>query len=116
MTKRRRYSEAEISFMLDQAHEMAVQGKSHGEIVKALGISAMTYHRWRKARAGGSPAQPFVDFRQADALTVRDQVKRIGELQFENSRLRRLIADLLLEKMKLVESLRGDGSNHGGSG
>ena len=98
--------------MLDQAQEMAVQGKLHGDIAKALGVSLMTYHRWRKARAASRSAPPLAQFNRIDALAPRDQVKRIAELQLENSRLRSLVADVLLEKMKLEESLQASGANH----
>jgi transposase-like protein len=113
MRKVHRHTEAEIASLLDQAQEMAVQGKSHGDIAKALGISLMTYHRWRKARAASRPAPPPVEADRTDApTTTRDQVRRISELQLENSRLRRLVADLLLEKMKLEETLQRGGANH----
>jgi hypothetical protein len=109
---KKRHTEEEIAAKLDQAQEMAVQGKLHGDIAKALGVSLMTYHRWRKARAASRSAPPLVEVNQIDALTTRDQVKRIGELKLENSRLRTLVADLSLEKMKLEESLRGSDANH----
>ena len=105
--RKQRHTEAEIAAKLDQAGNMAVQGMRHGDIAKALGVSIMTYHRWRKARA----APRLVDETgQADALNTRNQVKRIGELHLENSRLRRLVADLLLEKMKLEESFLESGA------
>ena len=109
---RKRHTETEIAAMLDQAQEMAVQGKLHGDIAKALGVSLMTYHRWRKARAASRSAQPLAGASRIDALAKRDEVKRIGELKVENSRLRSLVADLLLEKMKLEESLQASGASH----
>jgi hypothetical protein len=63
----------------------------------------MTYHRWRKARAlvclTPGPA------RDSDASIEHEQMQRIRELQLENSRLRNLVTDLLLEKVKLTERL-----------
>ena len=109
---RKRHTETEIAAMLDQAQEMAVQGKLHGDIAKALGVSLMTYHRWRKARAASRSAPPLVEVNRVDVLSKRDEVKRIGELKLENSRLRDIVADLLLEKMALEESLRGNGAVH----
>jgi len=106
--RKQRHTEAEITAKLDQAGAMAGQGMRHGDIAKALGVSVMTYHRWRKARA---VPRVVDEADQADAVSKRDQVKRIGELHLENSRLRRLVADLLLEKMKLEESLGGSSAN-----
>ena len=102
--RKQRHSEAEIAAKLDQAKEMAAHGTRHGDIAKALGVSLMTYHRWRKARAASRSAPPLVEANRINALTARDQGKRIGELRLENSRLRSLIADLLLDKMKVLES------------
>ncbi len=52
----KRHTEAEITVLLDQAQEMADQGTLHGDIAKSLGVSLMTYHRWRKARGASRPA------------------------------------------------------------
>ena len=109
---RKRHTEAEIAVLLDRAQEMKDQGKLHGDIAKALGVSLMTYHRWRKARAEHRSSSPFVEANRIDALTKRDEVKRIGELKLENFRLRDIVADLLLEKMALEEGLRGNGAIH----
>jgi hypothetical protein len=54
-------------------------------------------HRWRKAPPGSQPAS-----REPDRTRGADD--RIAELQFENARLRRLVTDLLLEKVKLEEA------------
>jgi hypothetical protein len=81
------------------ADEMAAQGRLHGDIAKSLGVSLMTYHRWRKAR--GVPMRPA-----ARTAIDCEQVSQIRQLQHENSQLRRLVADLLLEKVKLEEDLR----------
>ena len=108
----KRHTAAEVAAMLDQAEGMAVQGKLHGNIAKALGVSLMTYHRWRKARAASRSAPPLAEADRISALSKRDHVRRIGELHLENSRLRHLVAELLLEKMKLEENLQGSGTNH----
>ncbi len=55
--KKKRHSAAEIAAKLSQAAELATQGRNQIEIAEALGISVMTFHRWRKAMAiGRQPA------------------------------------------------------------
>ena len=88
MAKRKRHSRVEIATKLAQANELATQGKLQSEIAHTLGVSVMTLHRWRKA----PPPRP------QPALVAT------AELQLENSRLRRLVTDLLLEKVKLEEA------------
>lgn len=88
------------------ADDMAAQGRLHGDIAKSLGISVMTYHRWRKARGTLAPASRAPDAERTDNLPEREQMNQIRELQLENTRLRRLVTDLLLEKVKLEEDVR----------
>jgi hypothetical protein len=89
------------------ADEMAAQGRLHGDIAKSLGISLMTYHRWRKARRlAHSAPMPAAVAAPTDNLPEREQMNQIRELRLENLRLRRLVTDLLLEKDKLEEGLR----------
>jgi len=104
---RKRHSQAEVVTLLDRAREMTAEGKLQGDIAKALGVSVMTYHRWRKAHANGSTAPVITADRTADAAA--HQRGRIGELSVENGRLRRLVTDLLLEKIELEERLRESG-------
>jgi len=89
------------------ADDMASQGRLHGDIAKSLGISLMTYHRWRKTRGAlARPAsRPMTGVERIDISPEREQMSQIRELQLENSRLRRLVTDLLLEKVKLEEGL-----------
>ena len=94
---RRWHSAAEISAKLTQAEELATAGKLQSEIARELGISVMTFHRWRKRLE--HPAMPGPSL--ASRFAKGDQ---LGELQLENSRLRRLVADLMLEKIKLEEA------------
>lgn len=88
------------------ADDMAAQGRLHGDIAKSLGISVMTYHRWRKARLAHPASKPATGAAPADSLAEREQMNQIRELRLENIRLRRLVTDLLLEKDKLEEGLR----------
>jgi transposase len=88
MAKRKWHSRAEIARKLAQANELATQGQLQSEIARALGVSVMTLHRWRKA-----PPGPRI---------VREAGQ--AELQLENSRLRRVVTDLLLEKVRLEEA------------
>jgi transposase-like protein len=100
--KKTRYSRAEIATKLAQANELATQGKSQSEIARTLGVSVMTLHRWRKAPPGPQPALVAIpEAREADRTRGADD--RIAELQLENSRLRRVVTDLLLEKIRLEE-------------
>jgi hypothetical protein len=65
--------------------------KAEGEAVKAIGVTETTYHRWR---------------REYGRLKL-DQIRRLKELEGENSRLRHAVSDLTLDKMILNEALRG---------
>ena len=99
MAKKKRHSRVEIATKLAQANDLATQGKLQSEIARTLGVSVMTLHRWRKAAAAPRPAH---EAGQPDR--TRGGGDRAAELQLENSRLRRLVTDLLLEKIKLEEA------------
>jgi putative transposase len=99
MTKKRKHSKAEIAAKLAEADDLVTQGKLQSEIARALDVSVMTLHRWRK-RPSGSNGSSQID---------QTPQTRIAELQLENSRLRRLVTDLLLEQMKLEEASRVGG-------
>ena len=99
MAGKKRHSRVEIASKLAQANDLATQGKLQSEIARTVGVSVMTLHRWRKA----PPGPPFVEMHgQPDGAGVGGD--RIAELQLVNSRLRRLVTDLLLEKIKLEEA------------
>lgn len=108
----KRHGTDEIEAKLSHADELAAKGKTHREISKALGVSVMTYHRWRKMRE--EPARPGPDRgREARSFATSDDGRagfaptadddRLRELELENTRLRRLVTDLLLDKVKLEE-------------
>jgi putative transposase len=108
MATRHRHTESEIAAKLQIAGEMATQGELHGAIAKSLEISVMTYHRWRKAHGTLiHPTQLVDDAECTDIPIEREQMSQIRELQLENSRLRRLVTDLLLEKVALEERISG---------
>ncbi len=83
MARRKWHSRVEVATKLARANNLARQGKLQSEIARTLGVSVMTLHRWRK---------------EADGTRSGDD--RIAELQLEISRLRRLVADLLLVKLE----------------
>ena len=95
--QKKRHSPQEIEAKLRQAEKMASEGKRQAEIAGSLGISVMTYHRWRKPRLHAR--------RAASAEPVRSE-QRIADLETENARLRRVVTDLLLEKVRLEDELR----------
>ena len=105
MAKRKRHTRLEIATKLAQANDLATHGKLQSEIARTLGVSVMTLHRWRKAAAAPRPAH---EAGQPDR--TRGGRNRIAELQLENSRLRRLVTDLLLEKIKLEEAAQSQRS------
>ncbi len=103
-TIRKRHSPDEMEAKLRQAEKMVAEGKRQADIAKALDISVMTYHRWRKR-----PPDVIRYAAQGAARTIlpeRDEEKGLAQLQTENARLRRLMTDLLLEKIELEEALR----------
>jgi putative transposase len=102
MLKRKRHSRVEMAKKLAQANELATQGKLQSEIARILGVSVMTLHRWRKAPPG--PQRALGAIPEAREHRTRGADDRIAELQLENSRLRRLVTDLLLEKIKLEKT------------
>ncbi len=105
--RKRRHTAEEIGLKLHQAEEMAREGKYQDEIARALGVSIMTYHRWRKAQRSLSAAPTLVnsEISHSVELTQQDNLARLDDLERENSLLRRLVTDLLLEKMKLEDGL-----------
>lgn len=82
----------DIVLKLRQVEVLQGQGKSVQEAVRQIGVTVQTYYRWRKEYGGMS----------------RDQLKRLKELEAENTRLRRAVSDLTLDKMILVEAARGN--------
>jgi putative transposase len=82
----------EIVLKLRQVEVLQGQGSSIADAVRQIGVTQQTYYRWRKEYGGMS----------------RDQLKRLKELEAENTRLRRAVSDLTLDKMILAEAARGN--------
>jgi putative transposase len=107
MALRRRHSPQEIASKLHQAEELLQLGKRQAEIARTLGISVMTYHRWRAAARVHQQAPsitPELPHSESGDLPGR-WANILHDLEVENARLRRLLIDLLLEKMRLEEQL-----------
>jgi transposase len=90
--KRRRHTPEQIVRKLREADRLLGEGIELPEVVKQLEVSEATYHRWR-AQYGGMKA---------------DDVKRLKELEVENARLKRIVADQSLEVQALKEIARGN--------
>src|SRR5215813_13696509 len=90
MVRPKRHSRVEVAKKLAQANDLARQGRPQSEIARTLGVSVVTLHRWRKEADGRNRSGSGDD--------------RIATLELENSRLRRLVTDLLLENIKLQEA------------
>jgi putative transposase len=103
MDKRIRHTSAQIDRMLMQADALAGEGRTQNDIAQSLGISVMTIHRWRKNRTASAVSHSELATSPALKGSEADKIIRIGELQAENARLRRLVTDLLLEKMRLED-------------
>ena len=88
----KRHSAEQIIRKLREADGMLSAGQTIGQVVQALQISEQTFHRWRN-QYGGMKAQ---------------EAKRLKELEQENKRLKKLVADLTLDKDILKEALEGN--------
>jgi putative transposase len=104
----KRHASEEITAKLAQANELAAKGKTQREISKALGVSIMTYHRWKKmlGAADDSSENAWRGQAQVEAPDDTSPEEAVKRLTFENSQLRRLLTDMLLEKLKLEDELR----------
>jgi transcriptional regulator with XRE-family HTH domain len=106
----KRHASDEISAKLAQANELAAKGKTQREISKALGVSIMTYHRWKKMIKVPEPSadsgRRTVDVVPRAAAADPSSEEIIKRLELENAQLRRLVTDMLLEKLKYEEELR----------
>ncbi len=90
--KRNRFTVEQIIRMLREAEVYVSQGKSIAQVSRELGIAEQTYYRWRKEYGGMKVSQ----------------ARRLKELEQENARLKRAVADLTLDKLILREALEGN--------
>ena len=105
----KKHSRQEILLKLGQADELARAGKSQIQICKALGVSVMTFHRWRKLSPRKGEVRPAslpteLSTAAPTPSTMAEMRRVLEELTIENRRLRKIVTDLLLEKMKIEES------------
>src|ERR1700752_3677874 len=102
MTARKRHTLTEIAAKLATADALLANGLRQQEGARSLGISVMTFHRWRKAQPDRHRAASIVSSHPTQDETVSEskQLERIADLELENARLRRLVTDLLLDKVK----------------
>ncbi len=84
--KTSRFSEQQIAFMLRQAEE----GTAVEEVCRKAGISEATYYLWRKKYGGLMPSE----------------MKRLKQLEEENGKLKRIVADLALDKEMLQDVIK----------
>ena len=89
---RKRYSTEDIIRKLREADVMLGQGRTVAEVIRQLGVTSVTYYRWRKEYGG----------------LKMDQARRLKDLEKENARLKRLLEDAELDKAILKEAASGN--------
>jgi putative transposase len=90
--KQRRHTPEQVIRKLREADRLLGEGKTIPEVARALEVSENTYHRWQR-QFGGMKA---------------DDAKRLRELERENARLKRIVADQVLENEALKEVAKGN--------
>jgi len=90
--KRKRHDPEQVIKKLRDADAMLASGKTIGQVCQALEVSEQTFHRWRN-QYGGMKA---------------GEAKRLKELEDENRRLKKVVAELTLDKDILQEALKGN--------
>ncbi len=89
---RRSYTPERIINKLREAEVLLSQGETVGQATRKIGVAEQTYYRWRREYGG---------------MRI-EQVKRLKELEKENTRLKRIVADLSLDNDILKEASRGN--------
>ena len=89
---RKRHKAEEIVSKLRQVDVLTAQGTSVPDAVRSIGVTEVTYYRWRREYGG----------------LQMDQIKRMKDLELENQRLRKAVSDLTLDKLILAEAAKGN--------
>jgi putative transposase len=89
---KKRHSAEQIIGKLREVEVLVGRGSTLGDAVRSIGVTDQTYYRWRKEYGG----------------LKMDQARRLKELERENMRLRKAVADLTLDKQVLAEVARGN--------
>jgi transposase len=89
---RKRHKPEEIVVKLRQVDVLVAQGKPVADAIRSIGVTEVTYYRWKQEYGG----------------LKTDQVKRLKQVEQENSRLRRAVSDLTLDKLILSEAAKGN--------
>ena len=89
---RKSYKPEEIVAKLRQVDVLVSQGHNVADAIRQIGVSEVTYYRWRQEFGG----------------LKSEQVKRLKDLELENNRLRKVVSDLTLDKLILQEAARGN--------
>ena len=89
---KRRYKPEEIVAKLRQVDVLVSQGASMADAIRQIAVSEVTFYRWRQEFGG----------------LKTEQVKRLKDLELENSRLRKAVSDLTLDKLILTEAAKGN--------
>jgi len=89
---RKRHKAEEIVAKLRHVEVLSAQDQSVAEAIRSIGVTEVTYYRWRSEYGG----------------LKGDQVKRLKELEADNTRLRRAVSDLTPEKLILKEAASGN--------
>jgi transposase-like protein len=90
--KRKRHSPEQVIRKLREADEDLAAGRTVEEVCKKLGVTTNTFYRWKQQYGG----------------VQGNELKRLRELEKENTRLKKALADLTLDKQILQEALRGN--------
>ena len=89
---RRKFTAEQIIGLLREADVKLNQGRNVGQVCRDMGISEQTYYRWRREYGGMKTMQ----------------VRRLKELERENGRLKKAVAELTIDKLILKEALEGN--------
>ena len=89
---RKKHKAEEIVSKLRQVDVLVSQGTAVADAVRSIGVTLVTYYRWRREYGG----------------LQMDQVKRMKDLELENQRLRKAVSDLTLDKLILAEAAKGN--------